>query len=339
MSAYRPKPVIPLEIQDGAINPSDALQSEESTKPQSFVLGSIVVLGENRTDSYLNTCPVLSSASAQWEDVGLEKYTVPAVLIPRHEHVLHFLHMVVRGAVRYEVVTGGRTARFTSRPGTTFLEPRGTVDEVVWNGSTQRIFVAIHPRLLVSAMEENAHESDIELTEHWDLVDDHISALLLEMCADLRDGSPAGRIYGESLANVLAVYLIKRYAIRRRIPAVYKGGLPGSRLKRVLDFIEAHLAENPGLSQIAAVAGMSPHYFSELFKQSTGHPPHEYILMQRIERAKQWLRDPECSIIKAGLNAGFRNASHFARMFRRIVGTTPSMFRSEQLDVRPDPHA
>jgi len=202
------------------------------------------------------------------------------------------------------------------------------VDEVNWVGPTQRLAVAIHPRLLTNALDETAHETDIELTEHWDVVDRHVSALLLEMTADLDDSSPAGTMYGESLANALAVYLMNRYAVRRLRPAVYKGGLPAYRLKRVLDYIADSLETEISLSQLAAIAGMSPHYFSELFKQSTGRSPHNYVLLQRIERAKNQLRDPKCSIIDAALDAGFQNPSHFARMFRKVVGTAPSNFRS-----------
>jgi AraC family transcriptional regulator len=203
------------------------------------------------------------------------------------------------------------------------------VDEVNWLGPAQRLAVAIHPRLLTSALDETAHETDVELTEHWDLIDGHISALLLEMVADLNDNSPAGTIYGESLANALAVYLVKRYAAQRVAPRVFKGGLPGYRLKRVLDYIADGLEENISLSQLAAIAGMSPHYFSELFKRSTGRAPHNYVLLQRIERAKQQLRDPKRSIMDAGLEAGFQNSSHFARMFRKLEGITPSKFRAE----------
>jgi AraC family transcriptional regulator len=191
--------------------------------------------------------------------------------------------------------------------------------------------VAIQPRLLINALDEAAHETDIELTEHWDLIDRHISALLLEMTADLDDGSPAGKIYGESLANTLAVYLLKRYAVRRISPVIYKGGLPGYRLKRVLDYVADSLETNVSLSKLAAIADMNPHYFSELFKQSTGRSPHNYVLLQRIERAKQQLRDPKRSIIEAGLDAGFQNSSHFARMFRKLEGTTPSKFRADCL--------
>jgi AraC family transcriptional regulator len=159
--------------------------------------------------------------------------------------------------------------------------------------------VAIHPQLLTHVLDETAHQTDIELSEHWDLLDRHIAALLLELTADLEDGSPAGTMYGESLANSLAVNLAKRYAVQGVTSIVYKVGLPRYRLKRVLDYIAESLVENIGLSQLAAIAGMSPHYFSELFKQSTGRTAHNYVLLQRVERAEQHLRDPKRSIIEA----------------------------------------
>lgn len=301
-------------------------------KPSTFgrpVVHPVNVVREGRVEPFLDSRPTKSSVPAQWGGVDLENYTVPSVFIPRHEHPEAFLHFVLKGAVKYEVNTRGRILRFTSCPGTLFLLPRGTVDEVNWTGPTQRVAVAIHTSLLINALDETAHQTEVELTEHWDLIDRHISALLLELTADLDDNSPAGTIYGESLANALAVYLVERYAVRRIVPVIYKGGLTGNRLKRVLDYIAANLDENISLAQLAAIAGMSPHYFSELFKLSTGRAPHNYVLLQRIERAKQQLRDPKRSIIDAGLDAGFQNPSHFARMFRKLEGTTPSKYRAD----------
>jgi AraC family transcriptional regulator len=292
---------------------------------------AVNVLREGRVEPFLDSRPTKSSAPAQWGGITLENYTVPAVLITRHEHPEAFLHLVLKGVVKYEVNTRGSNLRFTSCPGTLFLLPRGTVDEVNWTGPTQRVAVAIHTNLLTHALEETAHHSDLELTEHWDLMDWHISALLREMMADLDDNSPAGTIYGESLANALAVYLVKRYAVRRREPVHYKGGLTRNRLKRVLDYIAASLDQDITLSELASIAGMSPHYFSELFKLSTGRAPHNYVLIQRIERAKQQLLDPKRSIIDVGLGAGFQNPSHFARMFRRVEGVTPSTYRAEHM--------
>jgi AraC family transcriptional regulator len=181
----------------------------------------------------------------------------------------------------------------------------------------------------VSGLDETAHESDIELTEHWNLIDPQIRAVLLAMTTDLNEGSPAGRHYGEALGNALAVYLLNRYSVRRYAPVAYRGGLPGYRLKRVLDYIGENLASDVSLSGLAAVVGMSPHYFAELFKKSTGRAPHQYILMQRIERAKQELYEQGRSVIDVGLSVGFQNPSRFARVFRKFVGVSPSRFQLE----------
>jgi AraC-like DNA-binding protein len=117
--------------------------------------------------------------------------------------------------------------------------------------------------------------------------------------------------------------------------ATYVGGLPRHRLKRVLDYIGDNMAADLHLAQLAAVAGMSSHYFAELFRQSTGLAPHQYVLSHRIERAKQSLQDPRISIMDAALGAGFQNSSHFARTFRRLVGTSPSRYKSETCAFAP----
>jgi AraC family transcriptional regulator len=294
-----------------------------------LILGGVEVKREGRVEPYLNTQPALSSAAVRWSGVALANYSTPACVIPRHEHVENFVHVVLRGSGRYEVSTGGKTLRFDAHPGTTFVLPQGTVDELRWEVPIHRIAVAVHPSLLVNALDQTAHESTIELIEHWNLTDRHIMAVLLAMTTDLEEGSPAGKLYGESLANALAVYLLRRYSARRLEPQVYRGGLPGYRLKRVIEHIEDHLAADLSLRELAAVAGMSAHHFAEMFRRSTGRSPHQYVLLQRIERAKRRLRNPQGSVIEAGLDAGFSNPSHFCRMFRKFVGVSPSRFRSE----------
>jgi AraC family transcriptional regulator len=282
---------------------------------------------EGRVEPFLHFHPVLSSSSVRWAGVAVEDYSIPACVIPRHEHLENFLHVVLHGSVKYDVLTKGRVLDFRASAGTTFILPKGTIDEVRWKGPTHRIAVAIHPNLLVNALDETAHEREIELAEHWNLMDPSIMAVLLALRADLGGGSPAGPLYGESLGNALAVYLLNRYAVRRYTPVAYRGGLPGYRLKRVLDHIGDNLAEDLNLSQLAAVAGMSPHYFAELFKKSTGHAPHRYVLLQRIKRAKQGLWDTRRSVLEVGLDVGFPNPSHFARVFRKFVGASPSQFQ------------
>jgi AraC family transcriptional regulator len=318
-----------------ADHPQAPRRVTQSSATSHLILSGVEVRRQGRVEPLLHAHPTLSSTPAQWSGVALEEYSVPACVIARHEHVENFLHVVLQGSVKYEVLTRGKALQFSANPGTTFILPRGTVDELRWSGPTHRIAAAIHPTLLVNALDETAHERDIELTEHWNLTDPNIMAVLLAMRADLDAGSPAGRLYGESLANALAVYLLNRYAVRGYAPVIYRGGLPRYRLKRVLDHIGDNLRDDLSLSQLAAIAGMSSHYFAEMFKQSTGSAPHQYVLRRRIERAKERLRDAKCNVIEAALDAGFQNPSHFARMFRKFVGITPSGFQSQIRSTRP----
>jgi AraC family transcriptional regulator len=283
---------------------------------------------KGRVEPFLHFRPALSSSSVRWAGMAVEDYSIPACVIPRHEHLENFLHVILHGSEKYQVLTHGKVLDFRAGAGTTFILPRGTIDEVSWKGPTRRIAVAIHPSLLVNALDETAHEREIELAEHWNLMDSNIMAVLLALTADLDGGSPAGRLYGESLSNALAIYLLKRYTVRRYTPVLYRGGLPGYRLRRVLDHIGDNLAEDLSLSQLAAVAGMSPHYFAELFKRSTGQSPHKYVLLQRLERAKEGLCDTRRSVLEVALDVGFQNPSHFARVFRKFVGASPSEFQN-----------
>jgi AraC family transcriptional regulator len=283
------------------------------------------VLREGRVEPLLEVQPRLSSV--QWSGLAVEEHSIPDCVVPRHEHIDDFLLVVLGGGARYEVLTRGRTLRFDAGPGATFILPRGTIDEKRWQGPARRVALALHPSLLLDALDETARDRDVELTEHWNLMDRHIHSVVLAMTTDLEEGSPAGRLYGESLANALVVYLLERYTVRRYRPLRYKGGLPGYRLKRVLDYIAENLAEDLSLAQLAGIADMGTHYFAELFRQSTGQAPHHYVLARRIERAQDSLRDPMRSVVEVAMDAGFENASHFARVFRKFVGTSPSRFR------------
>ena len=268
-----------------------------------------------------------------WSGFVLEEHATPACVIPQHEHREHFLHVLMQGHAGYEVKTGGTTRRFRGAPGTMFVLPRGTVDELRWDAPTRRVAVAIQPALFARALDTTADRDDIELTEHWNLDDPHILAVVRAMALDLEAGSPAGRLYGQSLATALAVYLMNRYAVRRETTMPVRGGLAPARLRRVIDYIESHLADDLPLADLARVAGMSEHYFVERFRRSMGDPPHRYVLQQRIERARRALGDRKrrCSIIEAAAESGFTNASHFARTFRRFTGVSPSRFQADAL--------
>jgi AraC family transcriptional regulator len=104
-------------------------------------------------------------------------------------------------------------------------------------------------------------------------------------------------------------------------------GRSGTKLDRVLAHIHQNSTNNISLSTLARIAGFTPHHFSAFFTKATGLSPHQYVLRERIERAKSYLEDDAHSILQVSMLTGFRTQGHFAKVFRRLVGTTPSGFR------------
>jgi AraC family transcriptional regulator len=96
----------------------------------------------------------------------------------------------------------------------------------------------------------------------------------------------------------------------------------------VIEYIEANLNREIALTALADTAGMSPHYFSELFKQSVHFPPYQYVLRRRIEHATKLLHEPGVSVFEAAVRCGFSDQSQFTKLFRRIVGVTPTGYRA-----------
>ncbi|AMA56273.1 AraC family transcriptional regulator [Bradyrhizobium sp. CCGE-LA001] len=105
-------------------------------------------------------------------------------------------------------------------------------------------------------------------------------------------------------------------------------GLQKWRLKRVLDYIESHFCRKVQLADLAAVAGLSRMHFAAQFRIATGCSPHEYILRERIRRAKDLLRNCEMPIVEIALTVGFQSQAHFTTTFRRFAGDSPRRWRN-----------
>jgi AraC family transcriptional regulator len=86
------------------------------------------------------------------------------------------------------------------------------------------------------------------------------------IAAELTAGGAGGRLAAESLANLLAVHLIRHVTVPRRPDRRRDGALPRGRLRAVVEYIEGHLEAGPSLEQMAAVARLSPYHFARQFK-------------------------------------------------------------------------
>ncbi|MGH7805748.1 MAG: helix-turn-helix transcriptional regulator, partial [Candidatus Binatia bacterium] len=83
------------------------------------------------------------------------------------------------------------------------------------------------------------------------------------------------------------------------------------------------------LDELAAEAGASRFHFARAFREATGVPPHRYLTLRRIERAKELLLQTEIPLVDVALASGFASQSHFTLRFRETVGVTPRRFRAE----------
>ncbi|RUT02044.1 hypothetical protein DSM106972_061190 [Dulcicalothrix desertica PCC 7102] len=108
-----------------------------------------------------------------------------------------------------------------------------------------------------------------------------------------------------------------------------KGGLSQKKLNQVIDYIQINLYQELRLATIAQEIGINQSYFCTLFKQSTGITPYQYTLLQRIERAKQLLKQPNITIVDVAIQSGFANKSHFTKHFSQFTGVTPKVYQEQ----------
>jgi AraC family transcriptional regulator len=144
---------------------------------------------------------------------------------------------------------------------------------------------------------------------------------------ELSEGGAGGRLYLEGLATLLTVHLLRGYSSSKPLPLPHRGGLAPRQMRRVLDYIDAHLTDELGLVELAAIAGLSPNHFGEAFKTSVGKSPHRFVMERRVEQAMALLRDEERSIAEIAHAAGFSSQNRLTENFRRVTGLTPGQFR------------
>ena len=121
----------------------------------------------------------------------------------------------------------------------------------------------------------------VELRSILKTRDPQLESLAQSFKNEMQSGGMGGRLYSESLGNILAVHLLRHYCAFRPSLQEYKGRL--SRYNSLLD-------REIKLTDLAAVAGMSEYHFSRLFKQSMGMAPYQYVIQQQVEQAKRLLK-------------------------------------------------
>jgi AraC family transcriptional regulator len=249
----------------------------------------------------------------------------------------HIVAFNLKGDPTVEWKRGTRFSRFQAQPGELLITPSGEGHSI----RQLRPNVAFHcclrqDRLQSLAEQEwNAHGSTIEIVEAYSR-DVELWTLGQRLAARLRSPIPGSRLFAEALVTQIAIELLWKYS---SLPcpnprAVEK--LTDLRLRRVIHFLHASFWQEITLDGLAEVAGLSPNYFLNAFKQSTGRTPHRYLTELRIARACELLQDPHRSIVDISLDVGFSSQSHLTSVFRRFLKTTPAAHRKEVLGLHLD---
>ncbi len=175
----------------------------------------------------------------------------------------------------------------------------------------------------------DTRNGQVELRGETKLVDARIGALLAAVNAERIAGFPSGKVFLDSVERALVAALIDGHAVRHPSPQIFRGGLTPSRLRKVTELVHTKIEDELTLEQMAQEVNLSVAHFSQMFRKSTGQSPHQFVLQQRVERAKELLRKAEARVLDVAVACGFKTQQHFARVFRQICGTSPTQYRRE----------
>lgn len=191
------------------------------------------------------------------------------------------------------------------------------------------LIIGLRYRLLQQIVEESGGDPNrLRVRNRFQARDVQIEHIGWALKAEMESAYPSGRLYTDSLATGLAARIIRNHSTLARTSRSFRAAMPGGKLKAVLGYIEDNLERELGLSEIAAVAGVSASHFKVLFRKSMGVPPHQYVIRRRVERAAMQLRAGKMPIGEIALANGFCHQSHLAMHVRRVLGVSPQELRN-----------
>lgn len=269
--------------------------------------------------------------AVQWDGVKAGHYCLlPGETAP-HAHRTSEVFVPLAGGVTItnwgEAGGGVKTHRTVGQISVT---PAGARFSAEWKNELEYVAVFFTEDFLSRATADFTANAKARLVTACGPRDELVRSIALALAAEIDAGLPAGKLYAESLVNTLAVHLLRHYSTDSLIPDLSFGGLPAHKLRRVVEFMNAHLEQDLSLTELAEAVELSQYHFARAFKQSTGQTPIQFLMQRRVAAAKQLLAQSELPIVEVGLRTGFKNQSHFTTLFRRLTNVTPRAYRNGQ---------
>lgn len=277
-----------------------------------------------------NGSPILFSRRAEWTGFDIRHLRVLPGELVEQTHPVHKINITLEGSIvakRHTATGRWRTSRVGK--GIICLNPAGQPFKSVWESELECLTIMLDPVFVRQTALEQNFSADVELIEAYERRDPLIQHIGLALLSEANSKEPVGRMYAESLANTLILHLLKNYTVAGscREKTAASGGLPGYRLRRAKEFINENLEEDLTLAEVAEAINLSQFHFARAFRRSTGLTPQQYLVSQRISRAKELLTNGDLPLVEVSIQAGFKNQSHFTTLFRKFTALTPKAFR------------
>ena len=247
--------------------------------------------------------------------------------IPEHRISLH----VANQDYLERRLDGGKLIGSPMSPGLFNFIPAHREVEALWQAEVELLSIYLPPTILERTAIESSDRvpRNLELIDRLAIRDPFLEQLAYAFKTELEQGNASDRLYLESLQTMLAAHLLRHHCSAKVVAAELTGGLPKSKLRQVIDYIQDNLDHDISLAELAGIAHVSSHHFGKLFKQSIGDTPHQYVMKCRIEQAKKLLTNKQLSLAEVSLATGFCHQSHFTNVFRRYTTLTPRQYRHQ----------
>ena len=237
----------------------------------------------------------------------------------------HYLSMTFEGATGVERDLDGERAFAEFAPGQCLIMAAGRDNRWSWSRPTEEIHFYLCPDYL-DALAGEADAPAPRLVESFAFADPTLARLAAAILGEVGRGGGHDRLWFDSAARLLAVHVLRRHC-ETSVPEPRRGGLSASQMRRVAEFVAAHMGSPIGLDDLCREAGVSRFHFARMFKESTGETPHRWLTARRIEAARTLLRVTDKPVGAIAADTGFASQSHFGECFRRATGETPGAWR------------
>lgn len=270
---------------------------------------------------------LMSSAGKFWQGIDIQQYRLNPTECHAHASSVYSFVLQLSPPVVVEWQSHDRFHKRQMNPGDVSLHTIGELPNFRLHQTVELFEIVLMPQFIHQVLQGMGNTVATDLVSSYGITDPQIQRIAASLKAELDMGCPGGQLLGESLATALVVHAFTHYSDQQQVDSEQLNGLPRSDLQRVLAFICDNLAQDLTLSALAGVIDLSPHYFAMQFKQSIGVTPHQYVVQQRIEKAKRLLLNSNTSVAEISYSVGFTNQSHLNFHFKRVMGVTPGQYR------------